>query len=118
MLAVSSIAFLILSCLPSIKANHNGLPSSHIPFNVLIGGRDALQLFFGFNETIVEQLLAHGCWCAKLNLGHKNSVKLGGTPIDEIDQLCKLWITDRRCMRIEGGSCYSALESNNTVIFQ
>ena len=30
----------------------------------------------------------------------------GSNPIDELDSLCKRWIKDRRCAKLEGGSCH------------
>lgn len=103
----------VLSTLKSTNAFHDGVPSTEIPFNVLIGGKEALNLFFNFNQTIVDQLLTHGCWCAKLNLGFKNSVQLGGPPADELDKICKLWISDRRCCRIDGGPCQNEFDTSS-----
>ena len=103
---LSSIIF-VLSTITS--ANQ----TTDIPFNLLIGGKEALQLFFNFNQTIVENLLTHGCWCAKLNVGYKNPVKLGGSPADDLDKICKLWIHDRRCVRIEGGVCANDFDTLN-----
>jgi len=49
---------------------------------------------------------AHGCWCAKLDsdVSHDN---LGGSPIDDLDKICKSWFQARSCITKQGpaGSC-------------
>ena len=59
-----------------------------------------------------EQVLNHGCWCAKLNpdsIG--NLIHLGGRePTDETDYTCLFWAENRHCCRLEGGPCFNELE--------
>ena len=55
-----------------------------------------------------SDILRHGCWCAKLNPDSgTSSVLLGGPEtVDIVDRTCKLWIQDRRCLALPGGTCH------------
>ena len=83
------------------------LASFYIPFNVLVGGAESLRI----HSSDAESILNHGCWCSKLG-DSSNAFTLGGSPIDDIDQLCKQWIQDRKCCRMFGGPCYNDLPFN------
>ena len=85
--------------------------TSTIPFNVLIGGSESLKIHT--NPADAESIMNHGCWCSKF--GYSNSHALGGAPIDDIDQLCKQWIQDRKCCRMFGGPCYNDLPFNEVT---
>ena len=54
--------------------------------------------------NFVNDVLNHGCWCAKLN-PETNKAFLGGrTVIDELDEICKNWANARKCTQgIYGG---------------
>ena len=76
----------------------------------------APELLFNFanqSETITEpsaildKLLTHGCWCAKLDKTNPYLEFLGGPdPVDELDELCKNWFKCRNCNdQLRGGSC-------------
>ena len=58
-------------------------------------------------DDVVDKLLTHGCWCAKLDKHNPYLEFLGGPdPVDELDELCKLWFKCRNCNdRLEYGSC-------------
>merc|ERR1712096_415075 len=49
----------------------------------------------------------HGCHCVKLGpLSIVQNYVGGAAKIDEIDAVCKKWFDARRCIQLEGGSCF------------
>jgi len=62
-----------------------------IDFNIVDGANQLITTFV--TDTLFsQQILNHGCWCAKLNKINQGNVNLGGkTTIDEIDRICKEW---------------------------
>lgn len=56
---------------------------------------------------VVNSVLTHGCWCAKLDSTNAFTEFLGGPDsVDELDEICRDWFKCRNCNdRLEGGSC-------------
>ena len=105
---------LIFQCFEVFSQNFD--QTETISFNVLHGASDALSLQLDFDEDAVNSVINHGCWCSKLNTGHKPPFLLGGRAVDDLDHICKLWIQDRRCCRLYGGPCYDQFESASYTI--
>ena len=61
-------------------------------------------------------LLTHGCWCVSLlGQGINSNSQNGGPPVDELDTICKKWLTDRHCNdKLIGGLCYD-LNNNSDL---
>jgi len=57
------------------------------------------------NENESSALFTHGCHCARLNNDLDFDREVGGEAIDELDMLCKDWLTARNCLRKNGGAC-------------
>lgn len=72
--------------------------------------RSGLQLLSSTisDSTTLNNILNHGCWCAKIS--NPNNNDLGGSqPVDELDNLCKQWFTMRNCNdQHQGGSCFDS----------
>ena len=66
-----------------------------------------LSEFLGGDSAVVDQVLGHGCFCAKLDSNNPYAEHLGGTQtLDELDEICRDWFRTRNCNdRLEGGSC-------------
>merc|ERR1712110_818062 len=47
-----------------------------------------------------SQISSHGCHCSRM----ENSASVGA-PIDELDRICRNWISKRRCILKNGGTC-------------
>ena len=90
-----------------IQANYHTIKKSGLIMRDYAHGIfDAFMKFSGFADN-VEDIVNHGCWCAKLNLYHPHYRFLGGSePIDDMDKLCKEWFQTRYCNdNLAGGSC-------------
>ena len=57
------------------------------------------------DATFESNLLEHGCWCAKLDPTAIQAVLGGKVPSDDLDDICKKWISTRSCTGIPGNSC-------------
>jgi len=57
------------------------------------------------DEKESSALFNHGCHCARLNNDPNFDRDVGGEAIDELDMLCKDWLTARNCLRKNGGAC-------------
>ena len=80
---------------------------------------DILQIYLQ-NNTLLDQIFDHGCWCAKLN-PNRGSAFLGGkTVLDDLDVICKEWAKTRKCNTFQGGSCSEKdlLDDYNLIIGQ
>merc|ERR1712066_960809 len=57
----------------------------------------------------IENLLKHGCWCAKFDHDNPYMHFLGGPqPVDKLDAICKEWFHIRHCNdQLDGGTCKS-----------
>jgi len=54
--------------------------------------------FMDGNSDHVDNILAHGCWCAKLDRLNPYSEFHGGKKtLDELDEICRDWILTRNC---------------------
>ena len=58
-------------------------------------------------DQAVNNVLTHGCWCAKLDKQSPYLEFLGGPDaVDELDEICRGWFKCRNCNdRLQGGSC-------------
>ena len=75
-----------------------------IDYSITPGAFEILTNYIN-DPNWVDNLLDHGCWCAKLD-PDKTSYGLGGrSPVDELDTICKQWAQSRSCTRFPGGSC-------------
>lgn len=65
------------------------------------------------NDDKVDELLSHGCFCARLDNTNPNFPHLGGQdPLDELDEVCRGWLRSRNCNdNLIGGSCQADRES-------
>jgi hypothetical protein len=70
-------------------------------------GLDILNYVFSANQAKVQQILQHGCWCAKLDPAQTSS-ELGGSAIDKLDGLCHMWFKSRKCSVEFGNECTDA----------
>jgi hypothetical protein len=58
------------------------------------------------NAVTFNNVLDHGCWCAKLDPLSESSMLGGATPVDELDDICRRWAVARHCNDDnDGGSC-------------
>lgn len=63
------------------------------------------------NDTILVEVLQHGCWCRKLVEGHD----LGGHFVyDDLDEICKRWVQARNCIKHPRGDCEDGFIGNYT----
>jgi len=59
------------------------------------------------DSSIMDSILNHGCWCAKLNPRNEMPILGGPHYADSLDKICKDWFTARKCNDdLPGGSCY------------
>ena len=80
-----------------------------IDFNIVDGAGQLITNFVS-DTLFSQQILNHGCWCAKLNRINQGNVDLGGREtIDEIDRICKEWHQARHCSK----TCEEETENNN-----
>ena len=75
-----------------------------------------LSEFLQDDANLVDIVLTHGCFCAKLDNTNPNLDFLGGTTtIDELDEICKSWLRARNCNdNLVGGSCQANRQSMRT----
>merc|ERR1712110_870542 len=50
--------------------------------------------------SLASQISSHGCHCSRL----QSSVSVG-SPVDDLDRICRNWISKRRCILKNGGTC-------------
>lgn len=80
---------------------------------IQFGVNDILEIFL--EPELYEDVLQHGCWCARLNPQADQSILGGNRQIDldgdgdaddgGLDLLCREWIISRQCNKLRGGSC-------------
>merc|ERR1711974_563692 len=46
----------------------------------------------------------HGCWCSRFS---NMNIPDNGIPSDEVDHICKQWISARRCVTNLNGACHA-----------
>lgn len=94
-------SYLLTLLLCPIFSQH--LDTYDIPQRHLSAAYDLLSLTL--TDTELDQILAHGCWCARIN-PDSNKHELGGTKtVDQLDSICKDWANVRHCNGLSGGSC-------------
>ena len=72
---------------------------NNIDFNIV---DSAAQLISNFVTDVQfgQEILSHGCWCAKLSRSNQGNFNLGGkTFTDEVDKICKEWHQARHCSK-------------------
>merc|ERR1712176_496887 len=58
------------------------------------------------NTVTLNNVLDHGCWCAKLDPMSESAMLGGATPVDDLDDICRRWAIARHCNDdLSGGSC-------------
>jgi len=64
----------------------------------------------------VDEVMEHGCHCAKLDATNPFGEFLGGsTVVDELDEICRDWLRARNCNdNLVGGSCEADREAMRT----
>ena len=77
-----------------------------VDFDYALGtaGFDILTNFIS-DSSFINDLMDHGCWCAKLDPDNIQFGLGGKNPVDDLDTLCKHWIQSRACTRLAGSSC-------------
>ena len=56
----------------------------------------------------------HGCWCARLDSSAYLEILGGPDPVDDLDQICKAWISMRNCNdRLKSGACFAGDSENH-----
>jgi len=72
-----------------------------------------LAEFLNDDSAIVDMILTHGCFCAKLDNTNPYAEFLGGTtPVDALDEICRDWLRARNCNdNLVGGSCHADREA-------
>merc|ERR1712048_60258 len=69
------------------------------------------------NEALFNDIVDHGCWCAKLDPMSESSMLGGSTPIDEMDEICRRWFVARHCNDdLDGGSCRAYKIADNYLL--
>ena len=69
---------------------------------------DATGQLFNYHiadTNYTNNILNHGCWCAKLNPSIDHSSLGGPTVADQLDLICKQWATARHCSTTAGADC-------------
>ena len=71
------------------------------------------------DSSFLDQILDHGCWCAKLNQRNSQEIGLGGnTATDDLDDICKSWAHARRCAKLNlDATCKLILNNNESNAF-
>jgi len=73
--------------------------------NFDFSGMQMLETLINDSVTF-NNILDHGCWCAKLDPLSESSMLGGATPVDELDDICRRWAVARHCNDDnEGGTC-------------
>ena len=104
-----------------------------IPFNNRVGTLQALSTVLNLSE--LEQLSENGCWCSGLRSGRSDSAYIGslkdlesdtwsqesfenknpGHPKNALDDLCRRWFHDRRCLNLQNGVCQDSESKEYTL---
>ena len=77
---------------------------------------DFLQFENSVSDKTVENLVNHGCWCAKLTTSpYLSYLKVRNPePLDALDAICRDWMRMRNCNdQLSGGSCEAANSLEN-----
>lgn len=70
---------------------------NRVPFRMSAAAYDILGYLF--EMELVEEILGHGCWCAKLDPGGKRTDLGGKVTVDGLDHICKKWFLSRACTK-------------------
>merc|ERR1712062_378099 len=66
------------------------------------------------SQSDIDELLEHGCHCHKLDQEKGSASTIGaGAVIDEMDSICRDWLSARRCVTYAGGSCFAQSEAES-----
>jgi len=78
----------------------NFVDSAQELLNAILGGN-------AFGDSVIDQILGHGCWCSKLDQFSNKNIIGGTSPIDEVDAICREWFLVRNCNdNYVGGTCF------------
>lgn len=73
----------------------------------------ALAYFLNYNETLLEDVVSHGCFCSKLKVQDEETFTMileehvNLEEMSKLDKICKSWLKVRSCNdNFIGGSCY------------
>ena len=58
------------------------------------------------NNLAVDEIVSHGCHCSK----YSNNKLVGGYVVDEMDSMCRMWNSKRRCLTLPGGACENGID--------
>lgn len=73
-----------------------------------------LDIIFRKYPKLSKALKSHGCWCARLNDQLDQTLYEDATIVaDELDSLCKQWLSARFCNKNPGGTCHNYAAIND-----
>lgn len=65
------------------------------------------------NTAEFNQVMDHGCHCARFDPTSKKSILGGNSYLDEVDRICRDWFQARMCLdKYERGTCYEQEADN------
>ena len=109
---LKNIIFFTLSLIPC-SFSQNNVYNINYP---LPTASTELFIYYISDANYANQILTHGCWCAKLDPNTDHS-ELGGPYVaDDLDSICKQWAKARHCSTISGASC--ELKPSNAETYQ
>jgi len=95
--------FLALAASPALALDINDVTAIYKSYE--FSGMEMLDTLLNDSSTF-NNVLDHGCWCAKLDPLSESAMLGGATPVDELDDICRRWAVARHCNDDnEGGSC-------------
>ena len=103
----TSLATVLAFLTNGVVSQSGGHQTASISFELLYPGANEILALFTDDAHTLQELYNHGCWCAKLDPRNEFTPGLGGNdPVDALDAACKNWVTQRKCITFEGGSCW------------
>jgi len=94
---------LALAASPALSLELNDVTAIYKSYE--FSGMEMLDTLLN-NAATFNDVLDHGCWCAKLDPLSESAMLGGATPVDELDDICRRWAVARHCNDDnEGGSC-------------
>ena len=74
--------------------------------DVSLSAMNMMSLYLD-NTAEFNQVMDHGCHCARFDPTSQKSILGGNSYLDEVDRICRDWFQARMCMdKYERGSCY------------
>ena len=60
------------------------------------------------DTTHFNNIMDHGCHCARMDPNTDDGILGGNNPLDELDEICRDWFSSRQCLnKYTGGSCFN-----------